>query len=126
MKSWRNLSVRIKPRLITTMKEINESLSTYDIDGNVINAVYDEYEFIQSNAYGINNVIQDPRQVFKVTMDVFGVDLLRAESLTDRELFEPEHLIMLDNSTYLWDSFDFEVVKAEQVWVRNDEFMSKL
>lgn len=137
IQSWIHRNVRIKEEYIVKVKEIDEYESTYDDDGNIVEEVYDEYEYIDTQN-GMRGVFEGyERAIFKVISDCYGVDLYEFQNKTNiEELPEPTHQIMVvrkvkssrpiveeyDHYNFLWDSKYFEVVTTETIYVTDNEF----
>lgn len=138
IKSWAQKEVRIKEEYIVKVKEIDEELSTYDDDGNIIKEVLEEYEYINTQN-GMRSVFSGyERAIFKVVVDCYGVDLrdFRANKTNIEDLPKPTHQIMVarkmksstplieeyDYYDFLWDSKYFEVVTTETIYVADKEF----
>jgi hypothetical protein len=114
IQSWISQRVRIKEEYIETARELNEDKSTYDDNGNIIEEVYDEYEYINV-PNGMKSCFQDrEREIFNVRYDCYGVDLYKVRNRVDVDtLPEPTHQIIVGNQNdypYMWDSKYFEVV----------------
>lgn len=137
IQSWIHRNVRIKEEYIVKEKEIDEDESTYDDDGNIVEEVYDEYEYINT-PNGMRGVFEGhERTIFKVISDCYGVDLYKFQNKTNiEELPEPTHQIMVVRKVessrpiveeyyqynFLWDSKYFEVVTTETIYVTDKEF----
>ena len=128
--SWMYQQVRIKEEYIETARELNEDESTYDDDGNIIDEVYDEYEYINA-PNGLNGVYGDrAREIFDVKYNCYGVDLYGrgCMNINIDELPEPCHLIVIGNRQtdypYMWDAKYFEVVTTETttIYVTDKQF----
>ena len=114
IQSWINQRVRIKEEYIETARELNEDKSTYDDNGNIIEEVYDEYEYINA-PNGMKSCFQNrEREIFNVRYDCYGVDLYKVRDRVDvNKLPEPTHQIIVGNKNdypYMWDSKYFEVI----------------
>jgi hypothetical protein len=138
IQSWIQRKVRIKKEYIKTELDIDEDASTYDDDGNIVEEVYLEYEYIDTQN-GMRGVFQGhERDIFIVVSDCYGVDLYKARSgkVDVDKLPEPTHQIMIkrelktsrlyeakwDYYEFLWDSKYFEVVTTETIYVTDNEF----
>ena len=137
IQSWIQRKVRIKEEYIVKDKEIDEDASTYDDDDNIIEEVYSEYEYIDTQN-GMRGVFQGhERDIFIVVSDCYGVDLYKVRDRVDVDkLPEPTHQIMIkrelktsrlyeakwDYYEFLWDSKYFEVVTTETIYVTDKEF----
>jgi len=117
IQSWIHQRVRIKKEYIETAIDLNEDKSTYDDDGNIIEEVYDEYEYI--NARNGMTACFEGRfdEIFNVKYDCYGVDLYKVRNKIDVDkLPEPTHQIIVggpNDYPYLWEAKYFEVVTYE-------------
>jgi hypothetical protein len=128
--SWMYEKVRIKEEYIKKEIGINGSLSTYDDDDNIIEAVYYEYDYIDT-PNGLNGVYGDRvREIFDVKYNCYGVDLYAkgCMNIDIEKLPEPTHLIVIGNRQndypYMWDAKYFEVVTTETttIYVTDKKF----
>ena len=125
IQSWRHQKVRVKEEYIIKESYVDEDASTYDDDGNIIEEVYCEHEYISSDC-GLGSVLSGrERDVFEVAADCYGVDLYRFQNKTNiEELPKMTHQIILRDYSYpyMWDSKYFEVVTTETIYVVDKEF----
>jgi hypothetical protein len=128
VQSWIGQNVRIKKEYIKTVLEIDEDLSTYDDDDNIIEDVMSMRTYIDSNN-GMTSCFQGRfDEIFKVRYDCYGVDLYKVRSRVDVDtLPEPTHQIIVGNQNdypYMWDAKYFEVVTYETTITEttNNEF----
>ena len=135
IQSWVNQLVRIKEEYIS--KEIDYDASKYDDNGDIIEEVYLDNEYIDTQN-GMQGVFYGhERAIFKVVLDCYGVDLYEIrEKINVDELPNPTHQIMVkreiktsrpivqewDYYEFLWDSKYFEVVTTEKIYVADKEF----
>ena len=134
--SWVRREVRIKEEYIS--KEIDYDASIYDDNGDIIEEVYLDDEYINT-CNGMRGVFEGhERAIFKVVLDCYGVDLYGkgCMNIDIEKLPEPTHQIIVkreiktsrpivqewDYYEFLWDSKYFEVVTTEKIYVTDKEF----